>query len=99
MNTLANALLGDPNYSEKRQAWNAALIIPGYDSNVWRQDVFGSAIRWDDHGDRNSKFGWEIDHVPANALATPGTRQTVRALHWRNNASLGGRLGALLNRR
>ena len=95
MSKQSSGLLGE--FADKAIAWSNAHVIPGREneSHVWRMDDFGSLIRWDDHGDRNSPYGWEIDHVPPLGLGFAPNRRT-RALHWRHNAQLGGLLGAWL---
>lgn len=81
----------------KLAAWELAGIIPGWDPLLWRIDCDSRIIYWPAYGDRDSDYGWELDHVPANAFAVPGIAQYLRARHWRGNASHGGIIGALLN--
>lgn len=76
----------------KWAAWQRATPIIGYDANIWRRDDYGWTIRWSDHGDRQSEFGWEIDHVVPLSRGGADTFSNLRALHWRNNASRGGAL-------
>lgn len=47
----------------KRQVWNKARIVPGADPAVWRKDPRGAVIRYADHGNRESPYGWVIHHV------------------------------------
>ncbi len=66
--------------------WNQCRTIPNYDPNEWRYDDLGNLIRLQNYGDRQSQYGWEIDHrIP---LARGGTddRSNIRALHWQANA-------------
>jgi|SRR5580700_4129140 hypothetical protein len=84
--------------NRKLVVWAKGTIIPGYDPATWRRDAFGSAIRYADYGDRNSEYGWEIDHIVANALGGSEDISNLRPLHFRNNASLGGALAGLLKR-
>ena len=39
------------------------------DSDEWRRDHNGSAMWFSDYGDRNSDYGWEIDHIVPSSLA------------------------------
>jgi 5-methylcytosine-specific restriction endonuclease McrA len=87
---LASLLSEDPR---KQTAWNKAHIVPGYDPRHVRRDDFGNFIQWDQHGNRNSNTGWEIDHRRPTLLGGADTLDNLRALHWRANASLGGSLG------
>ncbi len=91
---LLNALLGEEH--RKRAAWNKATPIIGKDPSVWRQDAFGWTIYWFAYGDRSSDWGWEVDHRHPTALGGGDNLGNLRALHWRNNASLGGRVASLL---
>ena len=80
----------------KRFIWNKAHPILGYDPTEWRKDDFGSIIRYSHYGDQNSEYGWQKDHIVPNALGGLDTYDNYRPLHWRNNTSLGGKLGSLL---
>ena len=46
--------------------WTKGSIVPGEDPTMWRRDHHGNLIRFDDYGNRDSVYGWEIDHI------TPG---------------------------
>lgn len=79
----------------KLDVWRKGHPIPGYDPAIWRRDDFGNAIRYADHGDRRSQYGWEIDHRFPSALGGVDHSSNLRPLHCRKNASLGGILGNL----
>ena len=72
--------------------WVKGTPILGYDSNIWRRDEYGNAMKYADYGNRASEYGWERDHVIALALGGADTIDNMRPLHWRANASLGGML-------
>ena len=82
-------------HRRKVAAWNKASFVVGWPSD-YRMDAFGNVMRWGDYGDRSSAYGWEIDHIVPVALGGGDGPENLRALHWRNNASLGGILGARL---
>lgn len=72
------------NSSFIEQVWQKGQTVPGYDSNTWRKDDCNAWIRRSDYGDRNSIFGWEIDHI------SPGgtdNLSNLRPLQWQNNIS------------
>jgi hypothetical protein len=77
----------------RKAVWSKGREIFGLDPGLWRADHFDSWMFYPDHGDRNSQFGWEIDHVFPSALGGSDTIDNLRPLHWRNNSSLGGILG------
>jgi 5-methylcytosine-specific restriction endonuclease McrA len=75
----------DLEHQRKSAAWNRAVIIPNYDCNIWRRDPFGAAMKWVDHGNRYSEYGWEIDHIIPLAKGGVDEHHNLQALHWRNN--------------
>ena len=88
--------------SKKLAVWNKGIPIfqngRHFDPAVWRHDTNGNVIRFSDYGDRNSQFGWEMDHWPIPAsLGGGGDLSNLRPLHCVANASHGGLLGGLLN--
>lgn len=83
------------DHARKIAAWNRASVVPGYDPGHARKDAFGSWIVWSEYGNRDSQWGWEIDHRTPTALGGSDRLNNLRALHWRNNAGLGGVLGSL----
>ena len=84
-----------PGELTKLAVWAKGTPIPGYDSNVWRRDEYGNAMRYSDYGNRALDFGWERDHIVALALGGLDIIDNMRPLHWRANASLGGVLSNL----
>jgi hypothetical protein len=82
----------------KLGVWVKGHVIFGYDPVVWRRDDFGNAISYSDYGDRNSKFGWEIDHIIPVGLFGTDDLSNLRPLHCTVNAGLGGLLGNALKR-
>lgn len=52
-------------------------------------DACGSEIRWEDYGNTNSSYGWEIDHiVPLNVKRDDGL-DNLQPLQWENNRKKG----------
>ena len=80
---------------KKLEVWNKGIVVENYDGSKYRHDACGAWIRYADYGDRESPFGWEIDHIyPAALLAKRGFAQekiddiiNLRPLNWRNNVS------------
>lgn len=82
---------------QKKFFWNEATPIKGHDESSIRQDPCGAWIYWDKYQDRNSDFGWEIDHiVPQSILKERGAdkeeidcKDNLRAMNWHNVVSKG----------
>jgi len=69
-----------------QEVWEKAKIDPNNDSNEWRKDECGAWIARDEYGNRNSQYGWEIDHI------SPGGDDSIsnlRPLQWKNNVDKG----------
>jgi hypothetical protein len=81
----------------KIAAWTACSPVQGLLPTDYRIDAYGHIIRWQDYGSQG-EYGWEIDHRIPNALGGSDHPSNLRALHWRQNRSLGGLLGSALNR-
>lgn len=82
---------------KKKLIWNKARVVDGYDSNKYRQDACGAWIVYDDYQNRDSIYGWEVDHIyPMSKLKCIGVEQkdiddvrNLRPLNWKNNVSKG----------
>ena len=87
------------NFSEDtiQKVWEKATIVSGQDPDVWRQDQCKAWIGRNFYGNRNSEYGWEIDHIyPEKKLQEKGVPQdlidninNLRPLNWKNNQSKG----------
>lgn len=76
-------------------AWSrlSAHPSPFLDPSVWRIDAHGNIVNFHEYGNRDSDYGWELDHWPTpKALGGADHPDNTRALHWRANAKLGGLL-------
>ncbi len=77
------------NWSEStiRKVWAKASFIPGKTSNEMKADKCGHVISFAQYGNRNSNFGWEIDHI--NPVSNGGGDEidNLQPLHWRNNVN------------
>lgn len=79
------------NYTEEQieQVWQKARIVANNNPNVFRQDYAGAWIRRDQYGNRNAKYGWEIDHCLPESQGGTDDLSNLYPLHWQNNASKG----------
>lgn len=66
--------------------WSKGRIIDNFSPLEWRWDKCGSVMKFSEHGNRNSEFGWEIDHI--NPVANGGGDEltNLQPLCWENNA-------------
>lgn len=81
----------------KKKVWNKGITDPAFQAEHVRKDACGAWIVYEHFGNRDSPFGWEIDHViPASKLSELGIPKdkiddilNLRPLNWRNNVSKG----------
>jgi len=76
----------DVDESKKLRIWKKGKEVQGYDGTQYRQDICGSWMQYSAHGDRNSKFGWEIDHIKPESKGGSDDDANLQPLHWSNNA-------------
>lgn len=65
-----------------KEVWKKGKIVKGNDKNRWRKDQCGAWIGFKEYGNRDSQYGWEIDHI------SPGggdQLSNLRPLQWQNN--------------
>lgn len=68
------------------KVWNKGKIISGYDSHKWRKDACNAWMDRSKYGNRESKLGWEIDHINPNGS---DDLSNLQPLQWENNVSKG----------
>ena len=82
------------SWSEKifNDVWVKGSVISSLPSDIWRRDVCSRVVRFSDRGERNSYYGWEIDHIVPVVLGGSDDISNLQPLHWENNASKGDQL-------
>ena len=67
-----------------QKVWEKGHVAPGNDPKEWRKDDCTAWMRHNQHGNRKSKYGWEIDHIdPKGGDSLPN----LRPLQWENNVA------------
>lgn len=69
--------------------WAKGRAIPNYDPSVWRHDICGAVMKFSEHGNRNSEYGWEIDHILPQARGGTDDMANLQPLNWANNSAKG----------
>jgi hypothetical protein len=62
--------------------WEKANSVDNNDSTIWRKDQCGAWIQRIMYGDRNSQYGWEIDHILPHG---PDDISNLQPTHWKNS--------------
>lgn len=76
--------------AEKKYVWdNKATKVEGVDPDVFRQDYAGAWMRYADYGNRNSQYGWEIDHLKPLSQGGEEVMTNYLPLQWQNNVRKG----------
>jgi hypothetical protein len=65
--------------------WEKGDPIPNYPEDIWRVDRYGSVIQYAEYGNRDSKFGWVIDHIVSVSKDNLDEMHNLQPLHWVNN--------------
>ena len=65
--------------------WNKGESVPNNDPNLYRKDVCGAWIKYNLHGERETEYGWEIDHIKPESDGGSDHISNLRPLHWKNN--------------
>ena len=78
---------------DKDEVWKKGAIVPNFDKNRWRKDACGAWIDYNEYGNTDSKYGWQVDHIfPDSVLEDNDVAEddrdnmiNLRPLQWKNN--------------
>jgi hypothetical protein len=74
-----------------KAVWEKADAFNPYPISERRKDKCGKMIKFDEYGNRNSEYGWEIDHILAVANGGDDDLDNLQPLYWQNNVKKGDR--------
>lgn len=70
-----------------QHVWEKGREVSDNDPDTWRKDAAGAWIRRQDYGNRDSQYGWEIDHIQLESEGGGDELSNLRPLQWQNNAA------------
>lgn len=72
------------------KVWTKAFAQLNYDSEHIRKDRCGALKVFEEYRNRDSKYGWEIDHIILVYKGGTDDMSNLQPLHWDNNVAKGG---------
>lgn len=69
--------------------WSQARKVENFDGSIVRKDPCGAWIIKNQYGNRDSIYGWEIDHILPKSLGGGDDLFNLRATQWENNLKKG----------
>lgn len=78
--------------AQKKAVWAKGNTITGFSPDIHRSDKCNKYINYNQHGNRESDYGWEIDHIKPVAHGGTDDLDNLQPLHWKNNLSKGDSL-------
>ena len=70
-----------------QQVWEKGKVVENEDPNTKRKDAAQAWIHKEEYGNRDSQYGWEIDHIHPDSEGGVDELSNLRPLQWKNNAA------------
>jgi hypothetical protein len=71
---------------DKNEIWGKASFVDDKNEELgFRKDQCGAWIKKSDYGNRDSIYGWEVDHIKPKTKGGDDNINNLRPLHWKNN--------------
>jgi hypothetical protein len=65
-----------------QKVWERGRTVMHNSPDVWRTDQCDAWIKRTEYGNRNSQYGWEVDHISPTG---GDDLSNLRPLQWKNN--------------
>jgi 5-methylcytosine-specific restriction endonuclease McrA len=77
--------MGNFDEATIQKVWEKGKIKSGLNPATHRLDAYEALIEWDKYGDREHRYGWEIDHIKPISDGGNNDIDNLQPLQWENN--------------
>jgi len=77
--------------SQKGKVWSRGRAVPGLDPKMYRRDSYGRVMNVYQYGNRQSAYGWEIDHIRPVSKGGGNHLSNLQPLNWKSNVKKSNR--------